>query len=103
MILFGFTLGACLLSHSIRLHIEHNTYNSWFNHSFNYDEDSNGFIVLFELCKVQVRLSVLSNAQDFWFDTAESYFVMHDHLTDEQLDELEREELEHKPSYKTAN
>ena len=100
MILFGFTFGACLLSHSIRLHIEHNTYNSWFSHSFNYDEDSNGFIALFELCKVQVRLSVLSNTQELWFDTAESYFVMHDHLTEEQIQEFEQQELEQGSTYK---
>lgn len=102
MILFGFTFGTCLLSHSIRLHIEHNTYNSWFGHSFNYDEDSNGFILLFELFKIQIRLSVLSNVQDFWFDTAESYFVMHDHLTQEQINEIESEELNSINKYKAV-
>lgn len=79
MLLFGFTIGGALLSHSIRLHVEMNTYNSWFNYLFEYSEETNGIILAFELFKIQLYLSIMSNCQDFWLNTHESYFVQQEH------------------------
>lgn len=85
MLLFGFTFGGALLSHSFRFHVEMNTYNSWLNYLFEYSEETNGITLVLELFKIQMYLSIMSNCQDFWLNTHESYFVQQEHGRQPQL------------------
>lgn len=93
MILFGITFGGALLSHSFRFHIECNTYNSWFAHYFEYIEQSNGFVMALELCKIQLYMCVLSSCQDLYMNTSDSFFVRQEHAKDPQILLKEREDI----------
>lgn len=74
-VIFGFTMGGCLLGHSIRLHIECNTKNNWYSSHFEFDEVGNGFHLITSLLKTEIYLSVLSNCNDFYHQSSTDYFL----------------------------
>lgn len=99
MVIFGATFGCALLSHSLRFHIEMNTYNSWFSGYFEYLEESNGFVLALELCKLQVYISFLSCCQDLFMNTNESFFVQQEHTKDKMFTLENNEEREIEDDY----
>lgn len=100
--IFGFTFGFCLFGHSIRLHIESNTLYGWFNYNLMYDETSNGITLMFEVCKVQLMFSVLSNCQDFWFNSPDSYFIRQNKLNDEEYTKIDEYNNEDEEGYEVT-
>lgn len=75
MIIFGFGSYFSILSHAVRLHVEWNTHFNLFGYEISYNEQSNGVSIAVELLKLQVFVSILSNCQDLWFNTADSSLI----------------------------
>lgn len=101
MNIFGFGTYFNLLGHSIRLHIEANTYFNWFDWQLNYDESLNGARIMIEFLKIQTFIGIGSNVQDTWFFDSSSFFIRQDHdkmpkelkeLADNELAQIEDDE-----------
>lgn len=88
--IFGFGTYGGILGHYFKFHIECNTFFSWFDYLFEYNEAENGVRIMMELCKIQLFLAISSNIQDVYNYTSTSYFLRQERGEDlPQIETLE--------------